>query len=90
MDECVDRLLEAVLTLTKERKIPKEFDKKAHHALARKAASESAVLLKNEEDILPLKPGTRVALIGDFAFEPRYQGAGSSMVNATDWTRWRI
>ena len=38
VDECVDRLLEAVLTLTKERKIPKEFDKKAHHALARKSS----------------------------------------------------
>ncbi len=84
VDECVDRLLEAVLTLTKDRGISKEFDKKSHHALARKAASESAVLLKNEENILPLKPGTRVALIGDFAFEPRYQGAGSSMVNATE------
>lgn len=83
VDECVDRLLEAVLTLTKERNIPEDFDKKAHHALARRAASESAVLLKNEDNILPLKPGTRVALIGDFAFEPRYQGAGSSMVNAT-------
>ena len=99
VDECVDRLLEAVLTLTKERDIPAEFDKKAHHALARKAASESAVLLKNEENILPLKPGTRVALIGDFAFDPRYQGAGSSMVNATEldkmaelqqnWIRWQ-
>ena len=84
VDECVDRLLEAVLALTKERDIPAEFDKKAHHALARKAAAESAVLLKNEENILPLKPGTRVALIGDFAFDPRYQGAGSSMVNATE------
>ena len=84
VDECVDRLLEAVLTLTKERDIPAEFDRKAHHALARKAASESAVLLKNEENILALKPGTRVALIGDFAFDPRYQGAGSSMVNATE------
>lgn len=84
VDECVDRLLEAVLTLTKDREIPNAFDKKAHHALARKAASESAVLLKNEENILPLKAGTRVALIGDFAFEPRYQGAGSSMVNATE------
>ena len=41
------------------------------------------MLLKNRENILPLKPGTHVALIGDFAFEPRYQGAGSSMVNAT-------
>lgn len=59
------------------------FDKEAHHALARKAASQSAVLLKNRENILPLKPGTHVALIGDFAFEPRYQGAGSSMVSVT-------
>ena len=87
VDACVDRLLEAVLTLTKEgaegvRK-PEAFDTEVHHALARKAASESAVLLKNQDSILPLKPGTRVALIGDFAFEPRYQGAGSSMVNAT-------
>ena len=86
VDACVDRLLEAVLTLTKEgaegERKPEAFDTEAHHALARKAASESAVLLKNQDGILPLKPGTRVALIGDFAFEPRYQGAGSSMVNA--------
>lgn len=82
VDACVDRLLDAVLTLTggQEEK-PSEFDKEAHHALAKKAAAQSAVLLKNQEDILPLKPGTHVALIGDFAFEPRYQGAGSSMVN---------
>ena len=51
--------------------------------MARKAAAQSAVLLKNRENILPLKPGTHVALVGDFAFEPRYQGAGSSMVNVT-------
>ena len=58
--------------------------RKAHHALARKAAAQSAVLLeKTGENILPLKPGTHVALVGDFAFEPRYQGAGSSMVNVT-------
>ena len=84
VDACVDRMITAVLTLTKEndRKIA-DFDREAHHALARKAASQSAVLLKNKDGILPLKPGTRVALIGDFAFEPRYQGAGSSMVNVT-------
>lgn len=41
------------------------------------------VLLKNEDDLLPLKPGQSVALIGDFAQTPRYQGAGSSSVNAT-------
>ena len=49
----------------------------------RRAAAESVVLLKNEDDLLPLKPGQRVALIGDFAQTPRYQGAGSSSVNAT-------
>lgn len=84
VDECVDRLLTAVLTLTKEQgEKVSGFDKEEHHALARRAASQSAVLLKNKENILPLKPGTSVALIGDFAFEPRYQGAGSSMVNVT-------
>ena len=82
VDACVDRLLDAVLTLTgRQEEKPSEFDKEAHHALEKKAAAQSAVLLKNQEDILPLKPGTHVALIGDFAFEPRYQGAGSSMVN---------
>lgn len=57
----------------------------AHHRLACRACAESAVLLKNEADTLPLKSGTRLAVIGDFAYEPRYQGAGSSMVNA-----WKV
>lgn len=83
LDECVDRMLEAVFTLTAEKEKLDSFNRAAHHALARKAAEQSAVLLKNEGDILPMKEGTRVALIGDFAFEPRYQGAGSSMVNPT-------
>ena len=92
VDACVDRMLEAVLTLTKddvenELKDKGDFDREGHHALARKAARKSAVLLKNKENILPLKPGTHVALIGDFAFEPRYQGAGSSMVNVTKLDR---
>ena len=83
VDECVDRLLEAVFTLVKEEGRPEQFDEKTHHEIARKAAAQSAVLLKNEDGILPLKKGARVALIGDFAFDPRYQGAGSSMVNTT-------
>lgn len=62
---------------------PREFDAAAHHALARRAAEESLVLLKNEVALLPLAAGTKVAVIGDFAKNPRYQGAGSSMVNLT-------
>lgn len=66
---------------------PADFD--AHHALARRAAAESAVLLRNENSILPLAAGTRVALIGDFAETPRYQGSGSSAVNPTRLTNLR-
>lgn len=62
---------------------PREFDATAHHALARRAAEESLVLLKNEGSLLPLAAGSKVAVIGDFAKNPRYQGAGSSMVNST-------
>ena len=84
VDKRVDELLDAVMTLSANAKNRKEeFDKNAHHAVARKAAAESTILLKNEENILPLKPGTKVAVIGDFAFVPRYQGAGSSLVNPT-------
>ena len=63
-------------------KAPKTIDWDAHHALARKAAAESIVLLKNKGDLLPLDPEARIAVIGDFAQTPRYQGAGSSVVNA--------
>lgn len=59
-------------------------DLDAHHQLARETAAAAAVLLKNEDDILPLHPaGQRVALIGEFARSPRYQGAGSSQVVPT-------
>ncbi|MBR1635037.1 MAG: glycoside hydrolase family 3 C-terminal domain-containing protein [Lachnospiraceae bacterium] len=88
INERVDELLDAVLTVTKAAeghgtKYNEQFDRKAHHELAHRAAAECAVLLKNEDAILPLKKGTKVAVIGDFAFDPRYQGAGSSMVNTT-------
>ena len=83
LDECVDTLLDAILTFAKKEKSNGKFDKEAHHEIAKKAAGKSAVLLKNKENILPLKEGTKVAVIGDFAIEPRFQGAGSSVVNAT-------
>ncbi|MDQ1376836.1 MAG: beta-glucosidase [Acidimicrobiaceae bacterium] len=61
------------------------FDVDAHHALARAVARDCAVLLKNDDEILPLQPraGARIAVIGEFARTPRYQGAGSSQVNPT-------
>ena len=84
IDLRVDELLEVVLsTAAAIEKAPSKFDEAAHHQLARRAAAQSIVLLKNEGDLLPLKSGKKVALIGDFAITPRYQGAGSSMVNPT-------
>ncbi|RJF42443.1 beta-glucosidase [Actinomyces sp. 2119] len=59
------------------------LEDRAHHDLARRVAEESIVLLRNEDAMLPLKPGTRVALIGDMARTPRYQGAGSSQISPT-------
>lgn len=59
------------------------FDPEEHHQLARKIAAESAVLLQNTDDILPLNSLQTVAIIGEFAQVPRYQGSGSSQVNPT-------
>ena len=83
VDARLDELLTLVLdTHAAVERHPRSFDADAHHALARRAAAESLVLLKNEGDLLPLAAGTRVAVIGDFAETPRYQGAGSSAVNS--------
>ena len=62
---------------------PTPYDLDEHHALATRIASEAITLLRNEDDVLPLSSGTNVALIGDLADTPRYQGAGSSQVNPT-------
>ena len=83
----VDARLDELLTLVLDTHAAVEnhsrsFDADAHHALARRAAAESVVLLKNDGDLLPLAAGANVAVIGDFAETPRYQGAGSSAVNS--------
>ena len=85
LDQRLDELLNVIFATHQATENGKgtQFDVEAHHELARKAAEESIVLLKNDDNILPLKPGTKVAVIGDFAKTPRYQGAGSSLVNPT-------
>lgn len=59
------------------------YDKKAHHKIAQKIAEGSMVLLKNDDSILPLQAGQKVAVIGEMAKAPRFQGAGSSVINPT-------
>ena len=81
----VDELLDVILlTRTAVNKLKgKPFDKEAHHLFAQRCSEESIVLLKNQDNILPLKKGAKVAVIGEFAQKARYQGAGSSVVNCT-------
>ena len=85
LDQRVDELLDVILSTTGAVKplAGKPFDIDKHHAMAAKASEQSIVLLKNENNILPLKKGTKVAVIGEFAQKARYQGAGSSVVNPT-------
>ncbi len=85
-EEEIDRAILPIIKAAiyfKDNDHTKGFDIEAHHAIARKAAIQSAVLLKNDEDILPLKKGTKVCLKGPFVDKPRYQGSGSSQVNST-------
>ena len=82
VDECLDRLIDFVRTTTAAlQKTVKTFDADEHHKLAVQFAEESVVLLKND-GVLPLGKES-VCFIGDFAENPRYQGAGSSVVNPT-------
>lgn len=63
-----------------------QYDMDAHNEVARQAAVESMVLLKNEDATLPVAKGAKIAVIGEFARTPRYQGAGSSLINPTKLT----
>ena len=81
----VDLAVERILTIHQRyldnAKPDTVWDKEAQHALSRKLASECMVLLKNDGGILPLRKGEKLAVIGKFAKEPRFQGGGSSHIN---------
>lgn len=81
LDTAVERILDFVFKYTENRKPDTKFDYERDHGKARQMAAESMVLLKND-GILPLSKTARVAFIGKFASEPRFQGGGSSHVNS--------
>ena len=83
LDQAVGKLRTLTAKYEKNKRTDYHCDMEAHHLLARHAAAEGAVLLKNEGNLLPLKADMRIAVLGEFAVTPRYQGAGSSLINAS-------
>lgn len=79
LDEIVDKILNITFKLADNKRNGK-YSEIEDHNLALEAAEDSVVLLKNEDNILPIK-NKKIAIIGDFAINPRYQGAGSAKVN---------
>jgi beta-glucosidase len=82
LDRAAERLLKVIFKAADSKQENAGYDKALHHQLAREAARESMVLLKND-GILPLKKSGTIAVIGEFAQSPRYQGGGSSHINPT-------
>ena len=82
VDVAAGRVLQMVDRYLTSRRPDTPWNKEAQHALARQIAAECMVLLKNEDDILPLHEGEKLAVIGRFAAQPRFQGGGSSHINS--------
>ena len=82
LDARVREVLELVAKGMPVLDLDESFDADAHHTLAREAAAESVVLLKND-GVLPLPADAKIGVVGEFARKPRFQGAGSSQVNPT-------
>lgn len=83
LDRTVERLLTVIFKGFDNKKPGFTYDQEEHHKLARRTAAECMVLLKNEDNLLPLGPQQSVAVIGAFAKNPRYQGGGSSHIAPT-------
>ncbi len=81
VDQAVERILNINYRFLENKKPETPWDMDAQHELARKLAAECMVLLKNEDGVLPIKKGESVAVIGEFAVSPRFQGGGSSHIN---------
>ena len=84
LDQAAERIVSTVIRFITNRDASALFDRGVHHHLARRIARESMVLLKNEQSVLPIRGNKKVAFIGKFAKEPRFQGGGSSHINACE------
>ncbi|GAB5451195.1 MAG: glycoside hydrolase family 3 C-terminal domain-containing protein [Halioglobus sp.] len=83
LDAAATRVVELILKSRPALEKDANYDRAAHHLLARRAAEEACVLLKNDGDMLPLAKEGKLAVIGTLAATPRYQGNGSSQINPT-------
>jgi len=83
LDKAVDDMLDLIYTTQLDGEELPEVNELEHHLKAIDAAQRSIVLLKNEDNVLPIREEQRIAVIGDFAKYPRYQGSGSSLINPT-------
>lgn len=81
LDKAVRRIINFVFKWHQNR-IECEFDREEHHKRAKETATKTMVLLKNDNNILPLKKTQKIAYIGEYAKKPRYQGGGSSHINS--------
>lgn len=81
LDQAIERLLRLIQKGIENKVDNYSYDVDSHHQLARRAAAESFVLLKNQDDILPVKKEQTIALIGEFAKKPHFEGGGSSKIN---------
>ncbi len=83
LDKAVDNVVGLILKSKPALEQKYTFDIDSHHKFAQKIAEESMVLLKNDDNVLPIKKGQKIAVIGEMAKSPRFQGAGTSVVNPT-------
>ncbi|WP_284645826.1 glycoside hydrolase family 3 C-terminal domain-containing protein [Paenibacillus silviterrae] len=81
LDDHVRRILGVIARVLENKRDVGSIDVEQHHGMARRVAEEAIVLLKNDGNVLPLAKGAKVAVLGAFAKEPRFQGGGSSHMN---------
>ncbi|WP_079912310.1 glycoside hydrolase family 3 C-terminal domain-containing protein [Paenibacillus sp. 32352] len=81
LDDHVRRILKVIQKVLEHKREVKSIDMLRHHEMARQVAEEGIVLLKNENALLPLAKQVKVAVLGEFAVKPRFQGGGSSHMN---------